>query len=172
MPGNRSHYSCCERFDQILCDANAISSRLRVLHFGHVHQQGPRPVHGEHQGGVAMRAPAPRLVRDKGLVGVEAGEVVDVGVVILGGTPAGPGDEGGEAALLGELTGGSLASFVFGVLDPHGCPYFRFSCRVVLADDAALPPSWWLSAWWSIAASERGYERHDSSRDGHFAWGL
>jgi len=93
-----------------------------------------------------VRAPASRLVGDEGLVGVEAGQVVDVGVVILGGTPAGPGDEGGEAALFGELTGGSLASFVFGGLDPRGYPYFRFSCRVVLADDAALAPGRWLSA--------------------------
>lgn len=36
---------------------------------------------------MAVRAPAPRLIGDERLVGVEAGEVVDVGVMILGGTP-------------------------------------------------------------------------------------
>jgi hypothetical protein len=89
-----------------------------------------------------MRAPAPGLVGNGGLVGVEAGEVVDVGVVVLGRTAAGPGDEGGEATLPGELTGGRLASFVFGALDSHGLSFVCSSCCVVLAYDVALPPNW------------------------------
>jgi hypothetical protein len=101
-----------------------------------------------------VRAPAPGLVGDEGLVGVKAGEVVDVGVVILGGTPAGPGDEGGEATLPGELTGGRLASVVFGALDPRNSSFMCSSCCVVLAYDAALLPDWWLSARCSIATSE------------------
>jgi hypothetical protein len=91
-------------------------------------------------------------------MGVETGEVVDVGVMILGRTPAGPGDQGGEAALPGELAGGSLASIVFGTFDPHRSSFLCCSCCVVLAHDAALPPNWWIfAAWRSIAASERNY---------------
>jgi hypothetical protein len=86
-----------------------------------------------------MRAPAPGLVRDERLVGVEAGEVVYVGVVILGGTPAGPSDEGGEAVVPAELAGGRLASIVFGALDPRSPSFLCFACCVVLAYDAALP---------------------------------
>ena len=87
-----------------------------------------------------MRAPAPWLVGDKRLVGVEACEEVDVGVVILGGTPAGPGNEGGEATLPGQLAGSRLARIVFGALDPHSTSFFLCSfCCVVLAHDAALP---------------------------------
>jgi hypothetical protein len=70
-----------------------------------------------------MRAPAPWLVRDEGLMGVEAGEVVYVGVVVLSGSPARPGDEGGKATLLRELASGSLASIVFGTFDPHGSSF-------------------------------------------------
>src|SRR5215213_51887 len=66
-----------------------------------------------------MRAPAPWLVGDEGLMGVEAGEVVNIGVVVLSGSSARPGHEGGVAALLGELASGCLASIVFGTLDPH-----------------------------------------------------
>ncbi len=107
---------------------------------------------------MAMRAPAPGLVGDEGLVGVEAGEVVDVGVVVLGGTAAGPGDEGGEATLPGELAGGRLASIVFGTLDPDRSSVLCSSCCVVLAHNAALPPNWWIfAAWRSIPASERSY---------------
>jgi hypothetical protein len=56
-------------------------------------------------------------------VGVEAHKVVYVGVVILGGTPAGPGNKGGEATLPGELAGGRLASGVFDALDPYSTSY-------------------------------------------------
>jgi len=137
--GNRLCHCHRERFDQILGVADTVSSRLWVLHLGHVHQQSPRAVHGEHEGGVTMRAPAPWLVGDERLVGVEAGEVVDVSVVILGGTPAGPGDEGGEATLLGEFAGSRLASVVFGALDPQSSSHLCSSCCVVLAYDAVLP---------------------------------
>jgi hypothetical protein len=57
------------------------------------------------------------------LVSVEAREVVRVGVVILSGTPSGPGHKGGEASLPGELAGGRLASGVFGSLDSHSISY-------------------------------------------------
>src|SRR3712207_3066413 len=96
-----------------------VSSRVGILQLGHVQQQSPRPVDGEHQGSVAMRAPAPWLIGDEGLVGVEAGKVVYVGVVILGRPPTRPGNEGGEAVLLGEFPGVCLACVVFGSLDSH-----------------------------------------------------
>jgi hypothetical protein len=85
-----------------------------------------------------MRAPAPWLVGDEGLMSVEAGEVVYVGVVVLSGSPARPGDEGGEATLLRELASSSLASIVFGTFDPQRSSFLRCSCCVVLAHDAAL----------------------------------
>ena len=71
-----------------------------------------------------MRAPAPRLVRDERLVSVEAGEVIDIRVVVLGGAAAGPRDDGGEAALTGEPEGGRLARVIFGTLDNYDS-----SCR-------------------------------------------
>jgi hypothetical protein len=89
-----------------------------------------------------MRPPAPWLIGDEGLVGVEAGEVVDVGVVILGRTPTRPGNKSGEAVLPDELAGGCLASGVFSALDPHSPSVPCSSCCVVLAYDAALPPNW------------------------------
>jgi hypothetical protein len=62
--------------------------------------------------------------------------------MILGRTPAGPGYQGGEAALPGELADGRLASIVFGTLDPDSSSVLCSSCCVVLADDAVLPPNW------------------------------
>src|SRR5215211_4215653 len=126
--GNRLRHSRYERFDQVLAEADTISSRLGVLQLGHVQQQSSRSVDGEYQGGVAMRTPAPWLIGYEGLVSVEAGEVVYVGVVILGRTPARPGNEGGEATLLGKLAGGSLASVVFGALDSHSSPCLCSIC--------------------------------------------
>ena len=128
-----------ERFDQVLCEAHTVSNWLGILQLGHAQQQSSRPVDGEHQGGVAMRAPAPGLVRDEGLVSVEAGEVVDVGVVILGGTPAGLGGEGGVATLLGELAGGRLASIVCGGLDPHSSSVLSSSCCAALSPACVRP---------------------------------
>jgi hypothetical protein len=57
------------------------------------------------------------------LVSVAAGEVVHIGVMILGGTPARPSDKGGEAVLPGKLAGGRLACIVFNALDPHSTPF-------------------------------------------------
>src|SRR5918999_3458429 len=99
---------------------NPVGYRPGVLKLGHVHQQGRRPVAGEDEGGVAVRAPAPRLVRDERLVGVEACEVIDVRVVVLGGATTRPRDDGGEAALPSESERGPLARVVFGALDAYG----------------------------------------------------
>lgn len=86
-----------------------------------------------------MRPPASWLIGDERLVGVEAGQIVDIGVVILGRTPTGPGNEGREPALAGELAGGSLASVVFSALyfPSSSCLCsFRYVLR---AYDTALP---------------------------------
>src|SRR3712207_2340287 len=99
---------------------NPVGYRPGVLKLGHVHQQGRRPVAGKDEGGVAVRAPAPRLVRDERLVGVEACEVIDVRVVVLGGATTRPRDDGGEAALPSESERGPLARVVFGALDAYG----------------------------------------------------
>jgi hypothetical protein len=72
------------------------------------------------------------------LVGVEAGEVVHVGVMILGRTPARPGDKSGEAVHPGKLAGGSLTCIVFGALESHSTPFKCSTRSVVLANDAAL----------------------------------
>lgn len=66
---------------------------------------------------MALRAPAPWLVRDEGLVGVEAGEVGDVGVVVLGRPAAGSGDEGRAALAARQVAGGLLAGPVLGTRD-------------------------------------------------------
>ena len=118
--------------------ADTISSGLWILQLRSCPLAGS-PVRPRGEPGRCGRARASAwLVGDEGLVSVEAREVVHVGVVILGGTPAGPGHKGGEATLPGELAGGRLASSVFGALDPTVLPMCS-SCCVVLADDAALP---------------------------------
>ena len=61
--------------------------------------------------------PTRELLRE---MGESAGFLVDVA-------------EGGEAALLGELAGGSLACVVFGALDSHSSPCPCSICKVVLA---------------------------------------
>jgi hypothetical protein len=97
--------------------ADRVRHHLALAELGHVDDRRRRSVDRNDGGRMAARSPAPRLVEHDGVVRVEAGQVEDVGVVVLGRAAARPRQDAGVAALVSELTGAPLALAVLGRLD-------------------------------------------------------
>jgi hypothetical protein len=114
--------------DQIGGDHHLVGDRLRILQVCAVDDQRDGTVGGDHRGRVTGPAPSPfavasrlgRKIRDEGLMRVEAGEVVHVGVATLPSPATRPGERTGIAVLDGKRPEAFLASEVLGAFN-HDC---------------------------------------------------
>src|SRR5437763_9308221 len=112
-------HSLSECIDHVVCPDNSVRDRLWGLPTCDIQDQSRWTIYREDQGGMPLRPPPPWQIGNDRVVGVEACEVIDLGVLVLGRPTPRPCDEAGETAMGRRSKGGCLPCLVLAAFDDH-----------------------------------------------------
>src|SRR4051794_36045094 len=116
---NRFLHDLCERSDHVIGPHNSVGDRLGGLPTGDIEDQSRWSIEREDECRMPLRPPPPGQIGNDRIVGVETGEVIDLGVVVLGRPAARPRDQARETARARRITDGPLPRLVLSAVDSH-----------------------------------------------------
>src|SRR4051794_37282813 len=132
---NRFLHGLSERSDHIIGPHNSVGDRLGRLPTGDIEDQSRWTIEREDECRMPLRPPPPGQIGNDRIVGVETGEVIDLGVVVLRRPAPRPRDQARETARPRRITDRRLPRLVLSPLDSH-----RDLLRPNEKESSAAPP--------------------------------